>query len=82
MFDAGLESFFQFLVRFSLDGYQLEASPPGTAWEKGGECDGLLTAQRTHIQTRRHGHDDGAPQPFTFLPQEDRVVLPIAHEKS
>lgn len=79
-FSAPLKSFSNFLsVSDRLD---INRAVTFRGLDSRSDCNVLLTEWRKRrLTTRRHRHD-GALWPFTFLPQKDRVVLPVTEEKT
>lgn len=71
---------FKFLVCSWSTGDQSSSDFGGLG--SGSDCNALLVEWwKRRVKTRRHRHG-GALWPFTFLPQEDRVVLLVTEERS
>lgn len=61
-------------------GYQLSCNFGGLDYRS--DCNALvLEWRKRRVEIRRHRHD-GTSGLFTFLPQEDRVVLPVTNKES
>lgn len=77
-FSASLKSFSNFWSVSWSPGYQPSSNFEGLG--RRSDCNALLTEWRkSRVKTRRQRHE-GTRWPFTFTPQEDRVVLPITEE--